>query len=249
MEGLIQKTAYRLGVGIVTAENLDRWYRIETDIKDFVDLFGKSNVFQNRNKAQLNQDIFVLLTTNFKRNGFFVEFGATNGYDLSNTYLLEKSYNWNGILAEPATIWHKDLLENRDAHIDFSCVWNKSNEILRFNMVDNAELSTISKFNDKDHHSKARLNGVEYDVKTISLIDLLKKYDAPKQIDYLSIDTEGSEFDILNNFEFDKYDVSIISCEHNFTPDREKIHKLLVEQGYTRRFTEFSKWDDWYFKI
>jgi hypothetical protein len=48
-------------------------------------------------KAQLRQDIFVLNELNFKRDGYFVEFGATNGVDLSNTYLLEKGYNWKGI--------------------------------------------------------------------------------------------------------------------------------------------------------
>ena len=55
-----------------------------------------------RSRSQLRQDIFVLCTLDFKRNGFFVEFGATNGVDLSNSYLLETEFNWTGILAEPA---------------------------------------------------------------------------------------------------------------------------------------------------
>src|SRR5208282_3167640 len=43
-----------------------------------------------RSRAQLRQDLFVLSELDFKKNGFFVEFGATNGLDLSNTYLLER---------------------------------------------------------------------------------------------------------------------------------------------------------------
>src|SRR5436189_1252600 len=55
----------------------------------------------HRSHAQLFQDLFVLETVKEKRDGFFVEFGATNGVDLSNTALLERDYGWKGILAEP----------------------------------------------------------------------------------------------------------------------------------------------------
>ena len=58
----------------------------------------------------LAQDIFVIAKTmNNDDNNFFIEFGATDGLINSNTYLLEKELNWNGILIEPAKIWHKNL--------------------------------------------------------------------------------------------------------------------------------------------
>ena len=63
-------------------------------------------------KSQLGQDIFALQQLNFKRNGFFVEFGATNGIDYSNTLVMEKLFEWNGILSEPAKIWHRNLRLN-----------------------------------------------------------------------------------------------------------------------------------------
>ena len=70
----------------------------------------------------------------------------------------------------------------------------------------------------------------------------------PKRIDYLSIDTEGSEYEILSNFNFDAYDIRAITCEHNYMPERERIYKLLTSKGYFRVDTEKSKWDDWYTK-
>lgn len=60
-------------------------------------------------KSQLLQDVFVLHELNFKEGGFFVEFGATNGVELSNSHLLEKEFHWQGILAEPARVWYDDL--------------------------------------------------------------------------------------------------------------------------------------------
>src|SRR5262245_23238858 len=50
-------------------------------------------------KAEFRQDLFVLSELDFKRDGFFVDFGATNGVDYSNSYLLQKEFGWNGILA------------------------------------------------------------------------------------------------------------------------------------------------------
>ena len=201
-----------------------------------------------KSKSQLRQDLFVLSELGLKTNGFFVEFGATNGVDLSNTHLLETTFQWSGILAEPARCWHDSLRHNRRCHISTDCVWSKSNATLVFNEVDTAELSTINNFSSSDGHHQARNKGKTYDVRTISLIDLLERYAAPTQIDYLSIDTEGSEFEILNSFDFDKYQISVITCEHNFGFTRELIFNLLTSRGYTRRFEELSAWDDWYVK-
>ena len=201
---------------------------------------------QSKSKSQINQDMVVLHELKFKRDGYFVEFGAANGMDLSNTYMLEKEMGWTGIVAEPAMIWHEDLLKNRSCHISFDCVWTKSHEEIEFNEVSAAELSTIDSFSGLDGHAQTRAEGKKYKVYTCSLLDLLKKYKAPKDIDYLSIDTEGSEFEILSAFDFDAYKIKVITCEHNFSPMRDKIMDLLYSKGYIRKYQELSQFDDWY---
>lgn len=200
----------------------------------------------NKSRSQIRQDLFVLSVLNFKKNGFFVDFGSTNGKSLSNTYLLEKEFGWQGILAEPARIWHKELRKNRQAIIDERCVWRSSGETLSFNEVSIAELSTIDRYSEVDGHKDARRSGEKYDVQTVSLNDLLIEHQAPCVIDYLSIDTEGSEFEILNSFDFDRFKFSVITCEHNYTSAREAIYDLLVNKGYKRVFQEYSYFDDWY---
>jgi FkbM family methyltransferase len=207
-----------------------------------------SQFIQNlrKSKSQLGQDFFVLSTLDFKSSGYFVEFGATNGVDLSNTYLLEKEFGWSGILAEPARCWHADLAKNRSSNIEHKCVWKDSTSTLTFNEANLPELSTVNKYINGDLHGESRLNAKTYAVETISLNDLLESFKAPTIIDYLSIDTEGSEFEILSSIDYGKYTFRVITCEHNYTPMREKIHSLLTSKGYVRKYQEISKCDDWY---
>jgi FkbM family methyltransferase len=228
-----------------------------TDYRDNARLFGLTDEFRfidfclnnlHFSRAQLLQDLFVLFRSGGRPGGFFVEFGATNGVDLSNTYQLEKRFQWTGILAEPATCWHEALMRNRGCAVDTRCVWDRTGDYLEFNEVSLPEYSTINTFSAGDGHAEKRQAGDLYQVETISLNELLAAYAAPRVIDYLSIDTEGSELSILSAFDFDRYDVRTMTVEHNYTPDRERIHALLVSKGFVRMFEKFSRWDDWYVK-
>ena len=72
-------------------------------------------IFNNRNisSSQLFQDLFVLFLLENKRGGKYLEFGAANGIELSNSLLLEKEFDWNGVLAEPSPEWQNQLRANR----------------------------------------------------------------------------------------------------------------------------------------
>ncbi|MFY2822321.1 FkbM family methyltransferase [Ruegeria sp. MALMAid1280] len=229
-------------------EQTEKYLSTNREIFDLMDMALAASNCREISRAQLKQDIFVLLKKKFKKGGFFVEFGATNGLDLSNTFLLEKSFGWNGILAEPAPMWHEALKKNRDVSLDFDCVWRETGEILEFNMANEGELSTLNSFSDCDHHSETRKSGQIIQVKTVSLNDLLERHNAPRNIDYLSIDTEGSEYEILKHFDFSKYNIDIITCEHNFTKMGDDVFSLLSKHGYKRVFEGSSEWDHWYVK-
>lgn len=257
MKQRIKRALNVLGVEVTSYENIrhliDKAGRNAQAGRDLAFLLALPNHDAPRllahleaSRAQLRQDLFVLSELNFKHGGFFVEFGATNGVDLSNTYLLEKVFGWTGILAEPAKCWHQALQENRTAHIEPRCVWSVSGQVLPFNEVDVGALSTIASFSAVDEYAEARRIGRTYEVESISLNDLLKKFNAPRMVDYLSIDTEGSEFEILKNLDFDRYSFRVITCEHNYTPIREQIHDLFAAQGYKRKYQQLSGCDDWY---
>lgn len=211
----------------------------ENCVKQALDVIGHS-------QAQLRQDVFVLCETGFKHGGFFVEFGATDGKTLSNSWLLEKDFGWTGILAEPGRIWHERLKAERSAAIEFDCVWSNTGETMTFKEAEWAELSSLSLHSQGDYHAKSRASARTYSIKTISLNDMLTRHGAPSRLDYLSIDTEGSEYEILQALDFDRYKFSIITCEHNFSDLRPQIHALLTSKGYVRKFEQVSRVDDWY---
>jgi FkbM family methyltransferase len=189
--------------------------------------------------AQLFQDLFVLFQLSEKRNGYFVEFGACDGVYLSNTYQLELRYGWSGIVAEPARTWHSKLTSNRKCAVDLRCVWNRTGDNLIFNETENPEQSAINSF--------AGLKGRNYTVPTVSLNDLLSEHNAPRQIDYLSVDTEGSELEVLRQFDFVHWRPHVITVEHNFfEPRRSQIRLLMANNGYHQVLPEVSFWDDWY---
>jgi len=188
--------------------------------------------------SQLGQDLIAEVVNEMNNSKYFIEFGASDGIRLSNTFLLEKEFGWRGLLAEPGRQWQEDLQRNRVCCIDLRCVWKSSGEYLPFS--ENGELSGLIS------HLDTKVVKNNYLVETVEINDLMEFWRVPKELGLLSIDTEGSEFEILNQLNFDKYKFNLIVCEHNYSKNRRKIHKLLTSRGYTRVLVGTSLWDDWY---
>lgn len=242
----------KLNVRVTSYTRFDRLMAYEKDHFDidFLKSLPSVSVAQavsllNLSKSQLRQDLFVLSQLGFKHGGYFVEFGATNGEELSNSWILEKHFGWKGILAEPAHVWHKDLQAKRSCIIETDCVWKVTGASLEFAEVSAAELSSLTSLGDGEGQ-RIRRRSTLYNVTTVTLTDMLERNGAPKEIDYLSIDTEGSEFEILQAHDFGRYRFRVITCEHNNTPNRQKIFDLLTSKGYRRVMEPQSRFDDWY---
>jgi FkbM family methyltransferase len=196
-------------------------------------------------QSQLAQDLEVLAFYNNKKDGFFIEVGASDGIKFSNTYLLEHQYNWKGICCEPIPNQFDQLVKNRPNSVCFNeAVYSQSGLTLTFGVVDNNDL-----FSGIIDHLESRLSNDKdnpiIQVQTISLLDVLNKANAPSFIEYMSLDTEGSELEILKNFDFNKYTFGLIDVEHNFIePRRSEIRDLLLSNGYV--YIGENKWDDRY---
>lgn len=247
----LRRALARFNIGILrysTLQELER-ARKSWEHLSFLSAMPRSSAAQlldclARSKSENHQDLFVMAQLGFPSGGYFVEFGAADGVAGSNSYLMEKDFGWHGIVAEPGRCWHERLSSNRSCAIDTACVWRETGRTLQFSEVDGFPvLSTISEFRDVNSASRVRSR---YPVVAVSLRDLLARHGAPRDIDYLSIDTEGSELEILRGFDFDEYRIRVITCEHNYSSAREEIHALLRQHGYERKFEFLSKYDDWY---
>jgi len=155
---------------------------------------------------------------NFK-NGFFIELGANDGLRYSNTLFFEREKNWRGVLIEPITEKYIFCKKNRaKTNTIVNCACSSKNQKLR---LINADLMTTinnNKFiNFKEHlqlakkHSDAKQTIFTTYGKTLNYI--LKKYKIPKIIDFLSLDTEGNELDILKGLNLNIYIIRLILIE------------------------------------
>ena len=185
-----------------------------------------------KNYSQLDQDLWILSKFDTDYKGFYIDIGANDGVTISNSLLLEEK-GWLGVCIEPAPTEFEKLNNNR-----------KSNN---YNIC-------ISDFNGKCHFSENGFFGKISDKNTgntdcLTLEYFLDNIDSPKVIDYLSIDVEGGEYDIIRNFPFDKYFVKYITIEHNaygsnFTL-KNNINSILSKY-FNLEQENVGEFEDWY---
>lgn len=221
--------------------------QLTLDDTDRVRFLAFCAAHQSSAHGQLLQDLWVRFETDDLRDGYFVEFGAFDGVTHSSTYGLERSFDWHGIVAEPNPAMEPLLRQNRTCSVDMRAVWTESASHLELLVVADPELSTLSHLTVDDHHSDERASDRStVSVETVTLEDLLTAHDAPRDIDFLSVDTEGSELDILRTFDFSKRRIRLVAVEHNFRTSEAALDTLMMNHGYERRFRELSSFDAWY---
>ncbi len=194
--------------------------------------------------SQHGQDRYVIDTVfGGKRGGFFVEAGAGDGLWISNTLLLEREYGWTGILIEPTSAFER-LRQNRAGAIcERACLASERKPVVLLEVLDRGQAKMSARAADnlllsKTFNLDAAVGKVSlapwstargyYKVEAVPLQELLRKHNAPKLIDYFSLDVEGFEEEVLRNFAFDEFGFGCIGIEK----PSEFLHRLLVEHGY-----------------
>jgi|TARA_B100000963_G_scaffold361963_1_gene401365 FkbM family methyltransferase len=191
--------------------------------------------------SQIGQDLWVIDTLNFKRNGYFLDLGALDGTTHSNSAMLERKYGWNGICVEANPDVFPMLSSNRECMCVNSLLDSVNNEIKEFHCAN--ELSYVENENRNMTLEQLKLLLLQKNMpyksilmKTRTISKILEIYNAPFVIDYLSLDIEGKELDILKTFPFDDYHINTITVEHN-APHigdkyRNEIRKVLEENDF-----------------
>lgn len=183
-----------------------------------------------------------------KKNGVFVDIGAHNGISYSNTKFFEE-LGWKGLCIEPIPEVFEELKKNRSCICVQGCVcdYNGKGSFLRVEGEPEMLSGLLSKY-DRRHLQRvkdevaARSFGKApkcIEVQCYLLNDLLRE-NKIFHIDYLSIDTEGGELDILKTIDFDRFDIEFIDVENNFKD--QKIIGFLSSKGY--KLIANTGWDD-----
>ena len=178
-----------------------------------------------------------------KDDGYFIEIGANDGVSQSNTYLLELKKNWKGILIEPSPNKFFECVRNRSNRNKFYC-----NACVSFDYKDKyvpikySNLMSISNgletdLINKEEHFNSSLKFLDKNEKIIefgavakTLTEILQQSNAPKNIDFFSLDVEGSEISVLRGIDFNEYQIKYILVECR---DIEKMNKFLTSKNYT----------------
>ena len=176
---------------------------------------------------------------NNKENGFFIELGANNGLFQSNTAFFEKKLNWKGILIEPSFRGYQLCLKNRPNSIclNYACVSNDyTDEYIEGDFINNHPMSSIN-------GDRLKNNNL-IKVKAITLEKILDKYNC-SNIDFLSLDTEGYELNILKGLNLKKYRPNYMLIEI-YTKDYNNIVDYLENNDYKlhSNFTNYNKKDN-----
>lgn len=188
--------------------------------------------------SQIGQDRWVCENVfKHRTNGYFVDVGAFDGKDLSNTYVLEHHYGWRGICVEPMADSFAKLVACRPKSINVPvAAYDKDFQVLEFQCH-----GILSGASDHVDHAQGKI----VHVPTMTLTSIFKIYDAPKQMDFLSVDAEGSDFHVLKGIDWDTYSFKAITVEHNYVePIRSDMQSFLESKGYS--LATSLAWDDIY---
>jgi FkbM family methyltransferase len=176
-----------------------------------------------------------------KKNGVFVDVGANDGVTFNNSYFFEKNLGWTGICVEPIPKVFAQLQKVRKAHCVQGCI-RSGQENARFFHVKGGKIAEM--FSGlADQYDSQQFLRAQYEieeckgsveiitVKCFDLTSLLLK-NGITHVDYLSVDTEGGELEILQSLDFQSIQVDIIDVENN---SREKsFRKFLEPLGYRK---------------
>jgi len=193
--------------------------------------------------SQIGQDKWVCEYFNYKKGGYFLDIGANDGVYFSNTLYLEKELGWKGLCVEAGKTPFRKLVKNRTCDCTYVFVSDEEK------MVDFKEFIY-------DKYKRRKKNTVQtvQTIQSLPLAILLKNYEVPKVIDYVSIDVEGFDYQVLLGFPFDKYEVILWTIEHNLyfgsSVQKDNIKNIMFKNGYVfakeNMGDKTNIFEDWY---
>jgi len=175
----------------------------------------------------------------FATEGYFVGVGAFHSRDLSQTWLLEK-LGWTGLLVEPIPDNAEELRRNRPASVVHQVALTAPEKVGMLELHVAGEAGSQSGLV-KNQQDAVRTYSRAIPV-TATTLNAVLDANPPDRIDFLSIDTEGNELDVLCGLDFTRYRPRLILVEYVVLDL--KLHRFLVSKKY--RLLRRTQWNNWY---
>lgn len=186
--------------------------------------------------GQLGED--AILWSLFRaqdRSGYYVEIGALDGKRFSNTYSFDLE-GWEGVCVEAHPTYHKLLAENRpEARCIHAAVSNKDGGLIAFYCNSRGTLSTLQPELEGLWKKKYGRFFTGFDVQEVPLrtaTSILDEVGAPREIDVVSIDTEGHDAAVLEGLDFERYRPRVLIIEVLNEELEAKLDALAASVGY-----------------
>lgn len=205
------------------------------------------SIFSNNREFGLNGLDSKVISAIGKRNGYYIEIGANDGILQSNTLQLELFHGWRGVLIEPVKSTFTKLRRNRNRlrnHLErAACVsFDYKDEFVE--LIYSGLMTTASQLeSDIDDPQSHAQSGVEFIkpsekagalqrilVPACTMTAVLRRARSPQHIDFLSLDVEGAELEVLKGIDFSHYTIDWILVESR---NLARISNFLESQGYT----------------
>lgn len=196
----------------------------------------------NKQTSQLNQDVFALLVNKFQQ-GFFVEIGANDGFNLSNTIYLEECFGWRGILIEANPAYLSELSKRKATVVNKAVA--ASDGVFEF--IDAGLYGGVASTIDPVHAVHTD-NANKIKVQATTLDKILRENKAPRNINFISIDVEGGELPIVEQMcALTEYRFLSGCIEHNFRRKEYDAFKALLNAAGYKVVWEGQTLHDLYF--
>lgn len=186
------------------------------------------------------QDEFVWQFFGRRRDGFFIEVGANDPIDGSLTWLLEQS-GWRGILVEPQISLFQALCQEQPRSKVFraACSAPEKTGLAELHVPADGlnGFATLERNVDDVGIRYERTERVE-----VTTLDALLAQIGNPKVDFVSIDTEGTELDVLRGFELYRHHPALLLIEDKLQSLAK--HRFLRAQGY--RLVKRTELNNWY---
>jgi FkbM family methyltransferase len=200
-------------------------------------------LMKRHSRSQQGEDAYAV--ENFFKGlcgGIYVELGALDGVKLSNTYFFRHALEWKGALIEPNKRLFEKLKKNRAPEDDvFNAAVCASKQVVHFlddgrNGATSGVVEFMTPAFAKKWHERTNSLATLTRIVCKSLSEILSESDVvgAGHVDFLSVDVEGGEFEVIKTLDFNKHQFGVIfyeADEHNPVKN-EALKSFLANRGY-----------------